>query len=143
MNPARPRCQNVLCAAVRIVHTDEISQGQVLVCDDTLDLVELRQVRRVHRLVPEDPVDREELRRAEAVSVRLARARNGRRGMCALPLDGLLGVVLLATATRRELVEHGRGRGGGVGAEKELARLIVRPGRAVSGGAVASVLVYF
>lgn len=41
------------------MRTDEICQGQVLVRDDALDLVELRQMSRVHRLVTEHPVNRE------------------------------------------------------------------------------------
>ena len=38
---------------------DEVCEGQVAVCDDTLDLVELCKMRGIDRLVPEDPIDTE------------------------------------------------------------------------------------
>lgn len=80
---------------------------------------------RVHRLVTEHPVNREELGRTEAIGARFARPRDGRGGVRTLALDGLLGVVLLPTTARRELVQHGRGGRGGVGAQEELAGLLV------------------
>mmetsp|Transcript_35805 Transcript_35805/g.78171 ORF Transcript_35805/g.78171 Transcript_35805/m.78171 type:complete len:403 (-) Transcript_35805:388-1596(-) len=46
---------------------DEVAEGEALVADDALNLVELRQVRAVHRLVAEHAVDGEILRRAEPV----------------------------------------------------------------------------
>ena len=46
-------------------HPDEVAQGEPPVSDHALDLVELRKVGRVQRLVPENPVDREILLRRE------------------------------------------------------------------------------
>jgi len=47
--------------------TDEICERQVPIGDDSFDLMELRQMRRVHRLVPEHPVDTEQLGRLEPI----------------------------------------------------------------------------
>ena len=88
--------------------TDEVRQSQPSVCDDALNLVELSEMRRVHSLVPEHPVDREELRWPEAVRARLARAGDRRARVRALALDSRLGVSVLAAAARSELPEHGR-----------------------------------
>ena len=90
--------------------TDEVRQSQPSVCDDALNLVELSEMRRVHSLVPEHPVDREELRWPEAVRARLARAGDRRARVRALALDSRLGVgvTVLAAAPRSELPEHGR-----------------------------------
>lgn len=67
----------------RLDHANEVTQGQVVVGHDALDLVELGQVGRVHALVAEDAVDREVLLRRE--TARLVRQlvehlrRDGRR----------------------------------------------------------------
>ena len=45
--------------------TDEIREGEVVVRDDTLDLVELGEVGRVDGFVPENAVDTEQLRGLE------------------------------------------------------------------------------
>ena len=41
--------------------TNEICERQVSISDNALDLVELRQMRRIHRFVPEHPIDTEQL----------------------------------------------------------------------------------
>ena len=46
-------------------HPDEVAQGEPPVSDHALDLVELRKVGRVQRLVPEHPVDGEVFLRSE------------------------------------------------------------------------------
>lgn len=90
---------------------DEVAEGDVVVGDDALDLVELCQVGGVGGLVTEDAVDGEHL--------------------CGLEAAGLVG----------NLVEHVGGDGGGVGAKEQLLALGVREGRAVADRAVAADLV--
>eukprot|EP00959_Pyramimonas_sp_CCMP1952_P369350 7736452-Pyramimonas_sp.AAC.1 len=53
---------------------DEVPEGEPLVADDPLNLVELGQVRAVHSLVAEHAVDGEVLCRFEAVLRRRRRA---------------------------------------------------------------------
>ena len=79
--------------------TDEIREGEPPICDDALDLVELGQVRRVHRLVTEHPVDREQLRGPEAVIARLARPRDSQARVRALPLHHLVDVRFAVLTT--------------------------------------------
>ena len=83
---------------------DQIRERQFTVRNDTLDLVELSQMRRVHRLVSEHAVDTEQLGRAEPV-VCFAR----------FPLDAAAGAAVVevlavayvfATTFCGELVEH-------------------------------------
>ena len=47
--------------------TNKIGERQVPISDDTLDLMKLRQMGRIHCLVPEHPVDAEQLGRPEHV----------------------------------------------------------------------------
>jgi len=47
--------------------TYEIGERQIPIGDDALHLMELRQMRRIHRLVPKYPVDTEQLGRSEAI----------------------------------------------------------------------------
>mmetsp|Transcript_6574 Transcript_6574/g.11054 ORF Transcript_6574/g.11054 Transcript_6574/m.11054 type:complete len:366 (+) Transcript_6574:79-1176(+) len=94
---------------------DQMSQGEIAVRDETLDLVELTQVRGVHRFITEHTVDREVLLR------------------CEYPRGG----VLLA-----ELVEHLRRNGRGVGAQNVLRGLLALEVAAIADTAsVATVLV--
>ena len=105
-----------------IKRTNQIRECQPSIRDDALDLVEFRQMRRVHGLIAEHTVDAKQLCRAEAVVV-VAFLRR------------------FATASCREFVKHVRGGRGRVRAEEELVRLGVGPGRAVPDRAKAAVLV--
>ena len=108
--------------------TNQIGECQSTVCDDALDLMKFRQMRRVHGLVAEHTVDAKQLCRPEAVVVFGSSSR----------------VVFLrrfTTASCRELVKHVRGGRGRVRAEKELVRFGIGPRRAVPDRTKAAVLV--
>mmetsp|Transcript_43898 Transcript_43898/g.83828 ORF Transcript_43898/g.83828 Transcript_43898/m.83828 type:complete len:208 (-) Transcript_43898:958-1581(-) len=63
-----------------VKHPDEVAQREALVADDALNLVELRQVRAVHRFVAEHPVDGEILLGLEALLRQLVQHARGHRG---------------------------------------------------------------
>ena len=76
--------------------------------------MELGQVRRIHRLVPEHPINTEELRWPEpVVALFLCLRRAPVRGCCIRRL-----ILVFTAALRGELVEHRRGGGGRVRSEK-------------------------
>ena len=103
--------------------TDEVRESQVPVGHNTLDLVELRQVRRVHGLIAEDAVDTEELRGPEAIPLAGLLALARRTRVRSQSIDFL--VVLLSSTPGGELVQHRSGVRRGVRAQKELAGLLV------------------
>ena len=88
--------------------TDEISEGQVSVSDNSFHLVELGQMCGIHGLIAENAIDREELGRPEPVIflveiiIRLV--------SCRAPMNKVLVVVfyLLASACGGQFVEHVR-----------------------------------
>ena len=87
-------------------HSDQMAQIQVAIRHEQLHLVELREVRRVHRLVSEHAVDREALHRLEALGVlrrlvQLLRAHR-RRVRSQNVLHRLATVPLVAISERSE-----------------------------------------
>ncbi len=74
--------------------TDEVRKSKTPVSNDALDLMELRQMRRIHRLVPEHSVDREELRWPETIRSHLARAWHGCGCVGTLALEDFLSIGL-------------------------------------------------
>ena len=88
--------------------TDEVRQSQPSVCDDALNLVELSEMRRVHSLIPEHPVDREELRGPEPIWACLPGARDCRARVRTLLLHRSFSrrVRVLAAARSSELPKH-------------------------------------
>lgn len=109
--------------------TDQIRKREPTVRDDALHLMELGEMRRVHRLVPEHPVDAEQLRGTEAVVLDALLALDAPG--CAAPIK-LLVRCSLASTPRGELVQHVRRRGGRVRAQEKLVRLGGIPRRAVA-----------
>lgn len=95
--------------------SNQITQSQVLVRDDSLDLVELGQMSGIDGFVTVNTIDREEFGGLEHSSVSL----------------GLL----------RKAVKHVGGNGGGVGAEKKLLSLLNLPIISVSNRSISSMRV--
>lgn len=91
--------------------TDQVCQRQIAICDNSLNLVELGKMGRIHRFVTEHPINTEHLGWLE--SARLV----------------------------RDLVQHRGRDGGGVRAEHQTRRLLSGEGVAVARRAVASRLV--
>lgn len=123
-------------------HSDQMAQIQVPIRHEQLHLVELREVRRVHRLVSEHTVDREALHRLEALGVlrrlvQLLRAHR-RRVRSQNVLHRLATVPLVAIAERSEasfgvdlrhvlqIVLRNGQRGGGVANEERVLRIARR-----------------
>lgn len=79
--------------------TNQIRERQVPIGNNTLHLVELRQMRRIHRFVPKNPVDAEQLGRLEPI------LSLGRRDLSRNHLLGFL-VKVLSSALRSEFPQH-------------------------------------
>ena len=87
-------------------HADQMAQIQVPIGHEQLDLMELREVRRVHRLIAEHPIDREALHRLEALRVlrrlvQLLRAHR-RRVRSQNVLHRLIPIPMIAVSERSE-----------------------------------------
>ena len=75
---------------------------------------------RVHSLIPEHSVDREELRGPEAIRPHLACTWDSSSGVCTLALDNFFSISLafLSSTPCSEFPEHARRGGGGVSAQQ-------------------------
>lgn len=110
--------------------TNQIRERQTSVSNNALHLMELRQMRRIHRLVPEHPINTEQLRRPEPVVLQALLPLHPPRRPS--PIELLIAVLHLPSTPRSELVQHVRGGGGRVCSEEEFVRFGIGPGGAVA-----------